>query len=271
MNISIIGPFSSLLKNKELIYNLVKRDITSKYKGSMLGVFWSIFTPVFMLAVYTFVFSVVFNTRWSGGESTGSKSEFALLLFSGLIVFNYFSEVINRAPTLIISHSNYVKKVVFPLEILSWVSVLSALFNALTSFLVWFIFYIIEMGMPHITILELPLVLLPLIFLVLGLSWFLSSLGVFLRDIGQIIGIIVTMIMFLSPIFYPLSAVPEKYQNILSLNPIAPIIESVRGVLFYGHGFNYGEYIVYLIISIIICVLGFLFFEKTRKGFSDVL
>ncbi len=270
MNI-IIEPFSSLFRNKELIFNLVKRDITAKYKGSMLGVFWSICTPVFMLAVYTFVFSVVFNTRWNGGESTGSKSEFALLLFAGLIVFNYFSEVINRAPTLVLSHSNYVKKVVFPLDILPWVSVLSALFNTITSFLVWFMFYIIEFGVPKITVFELPLVFLPLILLVLGLSWFLSSLGVFLRDIGQIIGIVVTMIMFLSPIFYPLSAIPEKYVGFLSLNPIAPIIESVRGVLYYGESIKVEMYIVYLLFSLIVCVLGFLFFQKTRKGFSDVL
>ncbi|MGR2768016.1 ABC transporter permease [Photobacterium ganghwense] len=267
---SIKGLIFSFTKNKSLIFNLVKRDITSKYKGSMLGLLWAVFTPVFMLAVYTFVFSVVFNTKWGEG-ATGNKGEFALLLFSGLIIFNYFSEVVNRAPSLILSHSNYVKKVVFPLEVLPWVSALSALFNFFTSLLVWIVFYLYINGLPHITAIELPLILIPLVLLVLGISWFLSALGVYLRDIGQLIGIALTMVMFLSPIFYPLSALPIEYRSYLELNPIAPLIEAIRNIMYLGQSLNMIDYIFYTVYSFVIALLGFVFFQKTRKGFADVL
>ncbi|MEA1922778.1 MAG: ABC transporter permease, partial [Pseudomonadota bacterium] len=189
--------FSSIVQHRHLITSLVHREIVGRYRGSVLGILWSFFNPVFMLAVYTFVFSIIFKARWSAGDE--SKAEFALVLFAGLIIFNLFAECINRAPTLILTHVNFVKKVVFPLEILPWIIFGAAFFHALVSFMVWLIFSFFVVGMPPGTIMFLPLLLVPLTFFVMGLSWLLASLGVFLRDIAQVVGIMTTTLMFLTP------------------------------------------------------------------------
>lgn len=162
-----------------------------------------------------------------------SKTELPSLLFAGLIVFNLFSECINRAPGLILSNVNYVKKVVFPLEILPFVGLLSALYHMFISLGVWLVAYLFLFGLPHTTVLLLPLVLLPFVLFIMGLSWALASLGVFLRDISQFIGVVVTTLMFLTPIFYPASALPESYRNILYLNPLTPVIKKPARDLLY--------------------------------------
>lgn len=260
---------ASMWRNRSLIRAMVKREVLGRYRGSILGVLWSFFNPVFMLFVYTFVFSVVFRARWS--TDSDSKTEFALVLFAGLIVFNLFSEAINRAPTLVLSNVNYVKKVVFPLEVLPWISLGSAFFHFLVSLSVWLIGYIVLFGTPHITIVYLPLILLPLALLTLGLSWFLASLGVFLRDVAQLIGIVTSILMFLSPIFYPVAALPEQYQDLIFMNPLTIIIEQTRTVLFWGRAPEFDMLALYFVISAIIAWLGFAWFQKTRKGFADVL
>lgn len=260
---------SSLVRNRELLIALTKREIIGKYKGSLLGVLWSFLTPVFMLLVYTFVFSVVFKARWSGGSD--SKSEFALILFAGLLVFNLFSECISRAPNLVLLNSNYVKKIVFPLEILPWVILGAATFHLMVSLLVWLIFYVILFGTPHATVLLFPLVLLPLILFSAGLSWWLSSLGVYWRDVGQFIGVIITALMFLSPIFYPVTSLPKAFQTVVYLNPLSIVIEQTREILFWGRIPNIIQWVAFLLGSSIIAWLGFIWFQKTRKGFADVL
>lgn len=259
----------SFWRNRGLILTLTKREIVGRYKGSILGLLWSFFNPIFMLTVYTFIFSVVFRARWSeGGES---RAVFALVLFAGLIVFNLFSECVNRAPGSILANANFVKKVVFPLEVLPWVNLGTALFHSFISIVVWILFYLIELGVPHTTVLLFPLVLLPLVFFIMGLSWALASLGVFLRDVGQLIGIATTVIMFLSPIFFPVSALPIAYQKYLLLNPLAPVIEQMRDVLFWGRIPGLFLYFSGLTGSIVIACLGFAWFQKTRKGFADVI
>lgn len=260
---------ASLWRNRSLIRAMVKREVLGRYRGSILGVLWSFFNPVFMLTVYTFVFSVVFRARWS--TDSDSKTEFALVLFAGLIVFNLFAEAINRAPGLVLSNVNYVKKVVFPLEVLPWISLGSALFHFAISLSVWLIGYIVLFGAPHLTIIYLPLILLPLILLTLGLSWLLASLGVFLRDVTQLIGITTSVLMFLSPIFYPVSALPEQYQSLIFMNPLTIVIEQVRAVLFWGKAPEFGILAAHFVITAIIAWLGFIWFQKTRKGFADVL
>ena len=222
-----------------------------------------------MLAVYTFVFSVVFRAKWGGGN--GSRTEFALILFVGMIVFNLFAECFTRAPGLILSNVNYVKKVVFPLEILPWVALGSAMFHTLVSIAVWFAAYLISFGLPHPTVLFLPLIFIPLCMFVLGLSWGLSSLGVFLRDVSQLVGILVTVLMFLSPIFYPVTALPEAYRPLLYLNPLLPAIEQARAVLYFGQAPNWLMLGVYYLATASLCWVGFAWFQKTRKGFADVL
>lgn len=260
---------ASLWRNRSLIHASAKREVLGRYRGSALGLLWSFFNPLFMLTVYTFVFSVVFKARW--GTGGGSRTEFALLLFAGLIVFNLFAECINRAPGLVLANPNYVKKVVFPLEILPFVGVLSAAYHAAISLGVWLAAYLVLFGLPHITALLLPLVILPFALFILGLGWTLASLGVFLRDVSQVIGLVTTTLMFLSPIFYPASALPESYRHFLYLNPITPVIEMTRDLLYWGKMPDPGLMAAYWLVTGIIAWVGFAWFQKTRKGFADVL
>ena len=261
--------FASIWRNRELITTLVKREVLGRYRGSIMGIFWSFFNPVFILIIYTFVFSVVFKARWSGGSE--SRTEFALILFAGLIVFNFVAECINRSPGLILGNINYVKKVIFPLEILPLVSLGAALFHVLISLVVWLIAYSIFFGRPHLTILLVPLVILPLIFFILGMSWALAALGVYIRDVSQFVGMAMTVLMFLSPIFYPITAIPEQYRFFILINPISPAIEQIRQVLFWGEVPNLEIWTIYLLVSLVVALLGFAWFQKTRKGFADVL
>ncbi len=234
-----------------------------------MGLLWSFFNPVLMLTVYTFVFSVVFKARWQGGSD--SKVEFALVLFAGLLIFNLFSEVITRAPSLILSNSNYVKKVIFPLEILPVIALGTAAFHMAISLLVWIGFYLIFFGVPHVTMLIFPLILVPLCLQILGMSWILASLGVYLRDVGQFIGVVTTVLMFLSPIFYPISALPEEYQWFMHLNPLTYLIEEARNLLMWDKGINWLDWTTWTSTSLIFAWLGYSWFQKTRKGFADVL
>jgi lipopolysaccharide transport system permease protein len=260
---------ASLWRNRSLVMALIKREVVGRYQGSFLGILWSFFNPIFMLAVYTFVFSVVFKARWNAGSD--SKTEFALVLFAGLMVFNLFADCVNRAPGLILSNVNYVKKVVFPLEILPWVVLGAALFHAFISLSVWLLFYVTFLGLPHITILLLPMVVLPILLLVMGISWSLASLGVYLRDVSQLISIVTTVLMFMSPIFYPISALPQQYQTFLFLNPLTVPIEQVRQVLMWNEQPDWLMYGAFLVVTSFIAWLGFVWFQKTRKGFADVL
>ena len=262
--------FISLWRNRHLILQMTRREIAARYRGSVIGLAWSFITPMLMLFVYTFVFSVVFKARW-GIDSSESRADFAIILFAGLIVFGFFSEVVNRAPRQVISHANYVKKVVFPLEILSWVSLGSVLFHTLVSLLVLLaVQLIINRSLPW-TVVLFPLVLLPLIFASLGVAWFLAALGVYIRDIGQITAVFTTMLMFLSAVFYPISALPEGYQLILRLNPLVIIISESRKVLIYGSLPDWVWLGIALLMGLVIAFAGFWWFQKTRKGFADVL
>ncbi len=261
--------FASAWRNRELILQMTKRDVIGRYRGSVLGIVWSLFNPILMLAVYTFVFSVVFKARWHSGSD--SKTEFAIVLFAGMIVFGLFSECINRAPNLVLANPNYVKKVVFPLEIMPWVTLGAALFHALVSLAVLLLFVLAVNHALPATLLLTPLVVLPLFLLILGLSWFLSSLGVFLRDVGQSITILTTVLMFLSPVFYPVSNLPTEYQSLVMLNPIAIILEQTRGAVLWNTMPDLPTYGLSLLASAAIAWLGFAWFQKTRKGFADVL
>jgi lipopolysaccharide transport system permease protein len=259
----------SLWRNRELIHALTKREVLGRYRGSIMGLTWSFFNPLLMLAVYTFVFSTVFQSRWAGGSD--SKTEFALLLFAGLTVFGIFAECVTRAPTLILTSSNYVKKFVFPLEILPVVGLGAALFHALISLLIWVSFYAVAFGWPQPGLLLLPLVLFPFVFFVLGLCWFLAALGVYLRDINHVVGVCVTALMFLSAIFYPLTALPESFRVPLSLSPIAIAVDQSRRLMFWGELPDWSAWSAYLAVSLLVGFLGFAWFQKTRRGFADVI
>ena len=259
----------SLHQHRGLVGALVKREVIGRYKGSVLGLIWSFINPILLLAVYTFVFSEVFKARWSGG--VGSKTEFAIVLFSGLMIYNLFAECFNRGPALVLSNVNYVKKVVFPLEILPVVALGSALFHLMVSTLVWFAFFVLCMGIPPVTAWLLPVAIFPLLLLSLGVGWFLASLGVYLRDIAQFTGILTTVLMFMSPVFYPITALPKEYQYVMLLNPLTPVIEQARTVLIWGRTPDWSLLGWYTLAMLLVAWLGFAWFQKTRKGFADVL
>jgi lipopolysaccharide transport system permease protein len=262
--------FASLWRNRVLIWQMTRREVVGRYKGSVMGLAWSFLNPVFMLVVYTFVFSVVFKARWGvGGEET--KTQFAVVLFVGMIVHGLFAEVLNRAPSLILSNVSYVKKVVFPLEILPVISMGTALFHGLVSLIVLLIAFAIFNGYLNWTAIFIPVVLLPLVILTLGLAWFLASLGVFIRDIGQTIGIVTTVLMFFSPVFYPVTALPERFQPWLMANPLTFMIEQARDILIWGKPLDWLGIGIYFVFSLLVAWLGLFWFQKTRKGFADVL
>ncbi|MDD2923811.1 ABC transporter permease [Rhodoferax sp.] len=250
---------------------MTRRDVVGRYKGSAMGLAWSFFNPVFMLVIYTFVFSVIFKSRWGGPGIENSKTHFAMMLFVGMIVMSLFSDVLNRAPNLVLGNVNYVKKVVFPLEILPIIAVSSSLFHSVISLAVLLVAFAIFNGFLHWTLVFLPLVLLPLIILATGLAWVLASLGVFLRDVGQFIVVITTVLMFLSPVFYPITAVPEDFRAYLMANPLTFIIEQARAVLILGQLPSWLGLAVYTLVATLIAWGGFFWFQKTRRGFADVL
>lgn len=261
----------SLWRNRALILQLTRRDVIGRYQGSAMGLAWSFFNPVLMLLVYTFVFSEIFKSRWGGIGGNDSKTLFALVLFVGMIVLSLFSEVLNRAPGLILSNVNYVKKVVFPLEIMPVVTMAATLFHGMVSLAVLLAAFALFNGYIHWTAVFLPLVLLPLVVLTTGLAWILASLGVFLRDVGQTIVIVTTLLMFLSPVFYPITAVPVDFRAIIMANPLTFIIEQARDVLIWGHQPDWLGLGIYMLAAIVVAWAGFAWFQKTRKGFADVL
>ena len=260
----------SLWHHRSLINQLIRREVIGRYRGSIFGVAWSFFNPILMLLVYTFVFSVVFKARW-GIADDENQASFAIVLFVGMIVHGLFAEVANRAPLLILSNVSYVKRVVFPLEVLPWVTLGSALFHSAISLLVLLVAQLILMHHLPWTLLLFPLIVAPLLMATMGVAWFLAALGVYLRDVGQTIGIVTTVMLFMAPVFYPISALPESYQVLLHLNPLTFVIEEGRNVLLFGKLPNWGGLALYACVSLGMAWSGFWWFQKTRKGFADVV
>lgn len=256
-----------------LFGQLVRRDVRQRYQGSALGLLWSFLMPLFMLGIYTFVFSVIFKSRWQTpeGEAPLDTGVYALILFTGLSIHLFFSECLTRAPQLILNHASYVTRVVFPLEILPPMMVASAGFHYVTTMTVLFTFLLALTGGIPLTALWLPFVLLPMVVLLLGLSWLLASLGVFLRDLGHLMQLVPTVLLFLSPIFYPTTALPVALRPFMVLNPLTLIVENAREVLIFGRPPHWLALGVYLCISLVVTVLSYLWFQRTRKAFADIL
>ena len=262
--------FATFWRNRQLVFQMSKREITGRYRGSVIGLAWSFFNPLLLLTVYTFVFSVVFKTRW-GLSFENDQASFAIILFAGLIVFSIFAESMNRASTLVTSNVNYVKKVVFPLEILPFVNFSSVLFHACISLVVLFF---VQLAMGHaipLTALLFPLVILPLVIGALGAIWLLSAIGVYFRDVTQIVAMVISVLPFVSAVFFPVASLPEKYQRLLRLNPIAALIEDSRKVLIFGEIPDLAEWSALLAVSLCLAWAGFAGFQKMRRGFADVL
>ncbi|GAB4163206.1 MAG: ABC transporter permease [Roseiflexaceae bacterium] len=260
----------NLWHHRDLIIQFTQRDIEGRYRGSFLGILWSFVQPLFLLSIYTFVFGVVFQARWPQARSD-RLAEFALIIFSGLLVFNIFSECLIRSPQLITSVPNYVKRVVFPLEILAVSSLGAALFQASVNFLVLLIAEFLILGSIPWTIIWLPIVILPILLISLGLSWFLASLGVFIRDVGQIVGLFLQGLFFFTPIFYAVDAIPVALQPLLLANPLAPAIENMRRVVLWGEAPEWGSVLIGSLVALIVMICGYAWFMKTKKAFADVI
>ncbi|MBU0484118.1 MAG: ABC transporter permease [Proteobacteria bacterium] len=262
--------FVHLWQYKHLITQLTKREILNRFKGSFLGLGWAFLQPLLMLTVYTFVFSVIFKAKW-GVSPDESRTTFALTLFMGMITFNIFAEVANMAPSLVLGNVNYVKKVVFPLEILPLVTFFNVLVNNLFSLLVLIVGIILTGHPLYWTILLLPMVWLPVMMFSLGFAYFLASLGVFIRDINASIGIITTVLFFMSPIIYPITAIPEQYRFFCQLNPIAVFVDDARKVVLWGQLPDLSWYMADFTLALVVFTLGFIWFYKSKRAFADVL
>lgn len=263
-------PFQILFENFDLYRQLYRRETETKYKGSYLGLFWSIITPIMMLIIYTFVFGIVFKSKWDY-QVTDSRSEFAITLFVGIIIYSFFSDALNKSTVLVYGNANYVKKVIFPLELLSIAHVSSLLVQVGISVLIILIGKLFLMHVFDFYFLLFPFVLIPLIFFTLGLSWFFSAIGVFIKDIQQIVSIIVLMIGYMTPVFYPVTFVPQKLRWIIYLNPLTYIVNFSRNLLIYGKIPEIDQFLLSIVSCYLVMMLGLLFFRKVKSEFSDML
>ena len=253
-----------------ILRQFIRREILGRYRGSLLGVGWAFITPLLMLAVYTFVFVGIFRARWPGAEEAGGVA-FALRLFAGLMVFNMFAEVVGRAPSMVVEQPNLVKKVSFPLELLPFISIGSALFHFSLSATILLTGAMLVEQHFYPAILLLPLVVLPLLPLLLGLGWLLSALGVFVRDITPIVGLGLNLLLFLSPVFYTTASLSPQWQFWMYLNPLTPIIENCRLLVFSGGSPDWGLWCLSMGVSLVVACFGAWVFRAMREGFADVL
>jgi lipopolysaccharide transport system permease protein len=268
--VRLTGGIASLLwRQRDLIAQLSRREIIGRYRGSVFGLAWSLLHPLVMLGVYVFVFGVVFGARW--GQATADHAEFGIRVFGGMIVHGLFAENIVRAPTLVLHNPQYVKKVVFPLEILPVVAMLTALFHALVSLAILFAAHAVKTGDPHITALWLPVLWAPFVLLTLGVGWFLAAVSVFLRDVAQLVPIVVTILLFLSPVFYPVEAVPGIVRPLMYLNPLTFPIEQTRSALLAGNPPDAVGLLGYCLAAAVVLAAGYGFFRKSRRAFADVV
>lgn len=262
------GPFAALLRNRSLVAELCKREILGRYRGANFGLLWALISPFLMLAVYTLAFGSILKSKWPG---VGEGQSFALILFVGLIIHAFLAECITQAPRLVAGNPSYVKKVVFPLEVLPWPMVASALFHLLMNLIAYIVLAIFFGQELSWTLLLFPLVVLPLVVLALGLSWGLAAMGVYFRDINQVTGVFATAMLFTSTAIIPITAIPADLQWLFRLNPLSFIIDQARVVVLWGGMPDWIGLGAYLVIALLVCYGGYLIFSVTRRGFADVL
>lgn len=262
-------PFAAVLDHRSLTWELAKRDVLGRYRGAGFGLLWSLISPFLMLLIYAFAFSTVLGSRWPEVESGGAS--FAIVLFAALIVHGFFAEFLQRAPALILNNSTLVKRVVFPLEILPWPMMFSAVFHALANALVFLVLQCVLDGGIKATAWLFPLVLLPLAFLGLVVSWLLAGLSVYLRDITQVIPFLAMALLFVSSALVPLAAIPERYRIFFELNPLSFIMEQSRDVLVRGVLPDFAGLALYMVLALLLCFPSAWLFMRLRRGFADVL
>lgn len=260
--------FLTLWRHRSLVLELTKREFSGRYRGSFGGIVWSFAQPLFLLIVYTIAFGVILKARWS---FSGSTADYALMLFAGLIVFNAFSECLSKSTTLVTDNPNFVKKVVFPLELLPVITVATALIHALIGMAVWFLGYALLFGIPKPTAILFPVILVCFIPVLLGLGWLLSALGVIVKDIGQLTGMLSHALLFLTPIFFSIEAAPPLLQNLLMLNPLTFVVEQFRLVLFYGQMPALKGLAMYFVLASLFAWASLVLFRRLRPAFADMV
>lgn len=262
-------PFASMCRNKSLVWELSKRDVLGRYRGASFGLAWSVISPFLMLGVYAYAFGEVMQGRWP--RASGGGHPYAIILFVGLIIHGFVAECLSRAPTLIVSNPNFVKRVVFPLDVLPWPMVLSALFHSCLNICVLAILILVVEGHLYATMLLLPFILLPLVVTTLGVSWFLAAFGVYFRDINQIMPVVVTALLFLSSAIVPVSTLTPKLQVFFRLNPLTFFIDQTRVVVLIGHAPDWWGLAAACVGGLLTAWIGHAWFMATQRGFADVL
>lgn len=267
---SLAKALRTLIRHRYLFLQMTRREVSARYRGTAMGWVWSLITPLLMLGVYTFMFGYVFKARWPN-TAADDHGLYTIILFAGLIPHGFLAECMNRAPGLIVSQPNLVKKVVLPLDLLGWVTVGSAGFQTLLNFLVLLAAELAIRGSLPVTVLLAPLAILPLAILLAGLVWFLAATGVFLRDIGQTMGLVTTVLLFTAPIFYPADAIPEPYREWLVVNPLTIPVEALRHMVVEGVLPDFRRLGLYLAVALLVATLGHFWFERSRRAFADVM
>ncbi|MDQ7785796.1 MAG: ABC transporter permease [Desulfomonilaceae bacterium] len=262
--------FSYLIRHREIIFLFAWREFEGNYKGTYLGLVWAFLSPLMSLAVYFFVFSIVLGARFASIEGAG-RADFALILFGGIVVYNIFAVSASKAPLAIAEQLSFVKKVVFPLELLPVAALGASLLNAALGLLMLIPALVIFSPKISSTLYLFPLVLVTMTVFSLGVSWFLGSLGVFAKDLGQAMTILLQLLFFATPVIYPLSAVPESLQLPMRLNPLTTILENTRRTLVMGEGLEWGWWALITLFSLLFMQFGYVWFMKTRRYFADVM
>lgn len=257
--------------HRHLIRQLATREVAGRYRGSLFGLAWSLLNPLILLAIYTFVFGLIFRSRWPGLAGEAGTAGFSVVAFSGIVIHGFLAECVTKAPGQIVSNPNFVKKVVFPLEVLAWAGLGAALFHLAVNMVVLLVFQVLVLGVPPVTAWLAPVALLPVVLLALGCMWAISAFSVYFRDLGQIMGLVMTVLFFLSPVFYPIEAVPETVRPLLYLNPLTDTIVAFRELMLWGRMPDWFALAVQGGIGLAACVAGYGIFQWFRKGFADVL
>jgi lipopolysaccharide transport system permease protein len=265
---AFVYPARTVWKNRGLIRVMVRRDILGRYRGSFGGVFWTVFNPLLLMLTYFFVFGVVLRSRFEGDPS---RAGFALYFLAGMLPWLAFSEAVGRAPTVMLEHRNFVKKLVFAVETLPFNLVIAGLVSEFFAVVLYLIGLTLARGAVPVTVLWLPVLIVPQILFTAGVSWLLASLGVFFRDLGQINGFLLTLWFFLTPICYPETSLPPEAAGLLMKNPMFTLVRGYRQVLLEGHAPDWGAMWKLWLLAALVFVAGHACFYKLRKSFADII
>lgn len=261
-------PLWELPRRLDLIWSLTKRELAARYKGSVLGIVWAILTPVVMIAIFTIIFAGIFKAKFRPADS---QWDYALYLFCGLLPWSAFQEALNLSSNAVVNRANLVKRVVFPLETLPVSQTLAAMANQMFGTIALLLGILIVRHELHLTMLYLPVLLVPQLLATLGGAWLLASLGVFIRDIVQGISLVLMAWMYLTPIIYPETIVPERYQPLINLNPFTPLIRSYRRIFLDGAAPDWRGLVYFSAFALVLFLFGYWWFARTRKNFADVV